>query len=121
MELLLDVTQFHQFVHDGIDGQATGTMDLQLTGDIPPVCDDRMGREEEAVGNLPIGHALHHTNHDLLFTLAQQLLSLLALDTFRIRLLRQALQLTGNLLRRIIKAQPLIIHLQGLRIDRGGL
>ena len=54
--LLLDVAQLHQFIHDGIDGQAACAMDLQLAGDVPSVGHDRMGREEKPVGNLPVGH-----------------------------------------------------------------
>ena len=96
--LSLDVAQLHQFVHDGIDGQAAGTVDLQLAGDVPPMGDDRMGGELELIRDLPIGHALHHTHHDLLLPLAQQLLPLLALGTLRLRRIRQPLQLLGDLL-----------------------
>ena len=98
-ELLLDVAQFHQLVHNGIDGQAAGTVDLQLAGDVPPMGDDRMGGEIEPIRNLPIGHALHHTHHDFLLPLAQQLLALLAITPLCHGRFRQASQLTGNLLR----------------------
>ena len=39
---MLDVLELDELVHDGVDRQTTGTVDLQLLGDVAAVCDDRV-------------------------------------------------------------------------------
>jgi len=65
-----------------------------------------MNGEEQLFGYLLIGHSFHHTNHNLLFTLAQILLTVLlffGLDILqKIDFIGQCLQIIENRKRRIV-------------------
>ena len=38
VSLQIDVRYIHQIVHDGIDGQAGGGVDLQFSGNVAAMC-----------------------------------------------------------------------------------
>ena len=46
---------------------------MQFRGNVAAVGDHGMGRDAERIGDLFVGHALHHADDDLLFTGAQRL------------------------------------------------
>ena len=67
-------------------------MDLQLAGDVAAMCYDRVGREEETIGNLTIGHALDDTDDDLLFATTQLVLILILFVFFVLLLVKERFQ-----------------------------
>ena len=70
---VLDLGQFDQLIDDGVDRQTRRGVYLQLRGDIAPVRDDGVGRYAERLGDLLVGHALHHADDDLPLAGAQRL------------------------------------------------
>ena len=60
-------------IDDGIDGESGRTVDLQFSGDVSPVGDDRIDRDAEMVGDLLVGHALNEADHHVLFAFAQRI------------------------------------------------
>ena len=72
-EVLLDVLELDELVHDGVDRQTTGAVDLQLLGDITAVCDDRVRREVELTCYLLVRHALDHADDDFTFARGERL------------------------------------------------
>ena len=67
LEVLLDVLQLDELIHDRIDRQATGTVDLQLLRDVASVGDYGVGREIELPCDLLVRHALDDADDDLAF------------------------------------------------------
>ncbi len=49
-------------------------MDLELTGNVAPVSDNRMRRQEKPVGYLPISHSLDYTDYNLFLPRTEALL-----------------------------------------------
>ena len=66
-EVLLDVFQLDELVHDRIDRQTTGAVDLELLRDVASVGDDGVGREIELPRDLLVRHALDDADDDLSF------------------------------------------------------
>jgi len=66
-EVLLDVFQLDELVHDRIDRQTTGAVDLELLRDVASVGDDGVGREIELPRDLLVRHALDDADDDLAF------------------------------------------------------
>ena len=64
---MLDVLQLDELIHDCIDRQATGTVDLQLLRDVASVGDDGVGREIELPRDLLVRHTLDDADDDLTF------------------------------------------------------
>ena len=67
LEVLLDVLQLDELIHDRIDRQTTGAVDLELLRDVASVGDDGVGREIELPCDLLVCHALDDTDDDLTF------------------------------------------------------
>lgn len=67
LEVLLDVLQLDELIHDRIDRQTTGTVDLELLRDVASVGDDGVGREIELPRDLLVRHALDDADDDLAF------------------------------------------------------
>ena len=67
LEVLLDVLQLDELIHDRIDRQTTGAMDLELLRDVASVGDDGVGREVELSRYLLVRHALDDADDDLAF------------------------------------------------------
>lgn len=67
LEVLLDVLQLDELIHDRIDRQTTGTVDLELLRDVASVGDDGVGREIELACDLLVRHALDDADDDLAF------------------------------------------------------
>lgn len=70
--------QFHrrevdQLVDDGVDGEAGGRMDLQLAGDVAAVCDDRVERDVEMVGNHLVAHPIDDAHHHVALAVAEHI------------------------------------------------
>ena len=55
----LDAGDINQAVDDGIDGQASGGMDLELAGDVAAMGDDGVNGDTQMVGNFLVRHALN--------------------------------------------------------------
>ena len=64
---MLDVLELDELVHDGVDRQTTGAVDLQLLRDVAAVCDDRVCREVELTCYLLVRHTLDHADDDFTF------------------------------------------------------
>ena len=64
---MLDVLQLDELVHDRIDRQTTGAVDLELLRDVASVGDDGVGREVELSRYLLVRHALDDADDDLTF------------------------------------------------------
>lgn len=67
LEVLLDVLQLDELIHDRIDRQTTGTVDLELLRDVASVGDDGVGREVELSRDLLVRHTLDDADDDLAF------------------------------------------------------
>lgn len=67
LEVLLDVLQLDELIHDRIDRQTAGAVDLELLRDVASVGDDGVGREVELACDLLVRHALDDADDDLAF------------------------------------------------------
>lgn len=67
LEVLLDVLQLDELIHDRIDRQTAGAVDLELLRDVASVGDDSVGREIELPRDLLVRHALDDADDDLAF------------------------------------------------------
>ena len=112
----VQVLQLYQFVYDGIDGQAAGTVYLQFSCDIPSVCDDGMGGEIQPVCNLPVCHAFHHADDNLFFPAAQCLL-VIAFPFFGRHFLGvEAFQLVLQLVRTVVYGYLVVVGAKQERV-----
>ena len=73
LEVLLDVLQLDELIHDRIDRQTTGAVDLELLRDVASVGDDGVGREIELPRDLLVRHALDDADDDLAFAWSEGL------------------------------------------------
>ena len=67
LEVLLDVLQLDELIHDRIDRQTAGAVALELLRDVASVGDDGVGREIELPRDLLVRHALDDADDDLAF------------------------------------------------------
>ena len=67
LEVLLDVLQLDELIHDRIDRQTTGAVDLELLRDVASVGDDGVGREIELPRDRPCSSCLDDADDDLAF------------------------------------------------------
>ena len=67
LEVLLDVLQLDELIHDRIDRQTAGAVDLELLRDVASVGDDGVGREVELARDLFVRHTFDDANDDLAF------------------------------------------------------
>ena len=67
LEVLLDVLQLDELIHDRIDRQTAGAVDLELLRDVASVGNDGVGREVELARDLLVRHALDDADDDLTF------------------------------------------------------
>lgn len=65
LQILLDILELYELVHDRIDGQSARAVYLQFLGDVAPVGDDGVSGEVELSSYLLIGHPLDDTDDDL--------------------------------------------------------
>ena len=70
---MLDVLELDELVHDSVDRQTTGAVDLQFLGDVAAVCDDRVRREVELTRYLLVRHTLDHADDDFTFARGERL------------------------------------------------
>ena len=73
LEVLLDVLQLDELIHDRIDRQTAGAVDLELLRDVASVGDDGVGREVELPRDLFVRHALDDADDDLAFARSEGL------------------------------------------------
>ena len=67
LEVLLDVLELDELIHDRIDRQTAGAGDLELLRDVASVGDAGVGREVELPRDLLVRHALDDADDDLAF------------------------------------------------------
>ena len=73
LEVLLDVLQLDELIHDRIDRQTTGAVDLELLRDVASVGDDGVGREIELPCDFLVRHTLDDADDDLAFARSEGL------------------------------------------------
>lgn len=116
LEGIFDVLQFHQLVHDGVDGEACRGMYLEFAGDVAPVGDDGVDGEVQFVGNGLVSHALHHAGDNLLFALAKRFLFGVLAFVFG---LEQAVDDGGHGGQVVADGDAFVVFLQGIGVDDG--
>ena len=76
MTMTWEIALINEIVGYGIDGQTGNRSDIELLGNVAPVGDDRIDRDEQMVGNLLVRHALYEADDDVLLAFRDPILSL---------------------------------------------
>ena len=69
LQIHFHCTQFHQFVHYGINGESGSRMNLKFAGNVSPVRNDGMNGNEKLFGNLLVRHSAYNASDNFFFPL----------------------------------------------------
>ena len=111
--------QLDQLIDDGVDGETTGRMDLQLSGDVAAMRNDRMRGDAEAVGYLAVRHALDDADDNLFFP-RTEVLGFVLVRFFFVRSVEEGLELLFDFVEIVIKRNIVVELFDKLVGNDGG-